>query len=285
VSAYALTVVLTRALAWPSAAASVGSAEKPAWTRGDFWEYSATETTLNGTLTLTYRDRVEVTGTGEVAAGSRTWPVYNITATFIVSSPWDSDSFEAFTWRRTSDLAVVRFEGLQGTVVSWYDPPIDTQWPLRIGSSWNGSTTEVSTLRGASSASYGFHVTEGGVRATPAGSFETLRIEREMTHDNDTSSEVTYYSPLVGNIVGEEWDGFLPELLLSAYRFTNAPTPVALALTTVALVTVLTTVVVVWLLRRRARKAPRPAPREDAQGPNPGSDPSTLKDGPRMPPP
>lgn len=240
---------------FPHRARAAEPAPKPEWTPGDFWAYGVSQPVPGGAITS--REWVNVTGEEDLVVAGHEWHVYNVTDVAAVASPLGSSTLTFRYWYRTSDLAEVLSSSAEYDFVGYEDPPVEVRWPLAVGAAWNGSSASHNRM-GAENATipfaYNYSVEDGGVRATPAGAFETLLLRRESTTANGTSVDRKYWSPLVGNevlIVRTT----TPDLPLTNYRFQRGPSPsVDVALWAgVLLVVAVAATAALWLVLRRLR--------------------------------
>ncbi len=248
-----IAILMSAVIPWFPSARAAGTAAKPNWAPGDFWEYRASQTIVGGTFT--YVDRVEVKDLENITVGADTWSAYNATETDTDTGPLGSSTICVRSWYRTTDLALIQVSACDLSFVSNTDPPQEIRWPLVVGASWNGTATQTNNFSGSVRVfpiTYNTTVEDGGVHATPAGTFDTLLVRTSTSSPNRTSEDLMYYSASVGNRVLLK-GGSTPDLLLTSFRFQQAPaTPEnILAWASIALVVALVVTAVVWYSRRR----------------------------------
>ena len=264
-------VVLVALLASSVPAAATQSA--PAWTTGDYWEYTVTGSSGSGTARVSVEERTSV------ALPGGTYPAFHVVVRSDLQAPNGSAvSDRNDFWIRDSDLGIVKRTG----VTSWgdpytvtYDPPLTTaDFPLEIGPyirSWGGTSTvrEEGNLNGTMTLDWdGWCAAEGRV-VVPAGAFAAATIWMPVYNPIYTyETSLARYSEAVGYYVLVEIEDRDSNVLvrqeLTAYRYSTATLrPLLVVGGLVAIVALVAASAVI--LRRRARRATRPSPRESAK--------------------
>lgn len=270
------SLALLTVLALAASGGARAAQNRPSWTTGDTWTYTATEGSTTITTVQTVAERTSV------AIGTRTYGVWHVITTDTAVFGGTSITVTEESWVQDEDLGVAKTVTdvlIVGEVTTTYDPPKSgAAFPLSSGKTWQGDTTQriVSSIANLTfSVSYTGSVIDERSVTVPAGTFSAAAI-RSPSSGNDYT--VTWYSEAVGNaVLIEDYTGgnLDSSRALTSYKYAAGAFGLILI---VAGVLVIAAVAVAALAlarrRRRARMPPGgypPMPPQAPPGPPPGT--------------
>lgn len=214
VLAAVILLVLVSVAFIPPASAST---EKPAWSVGNWWDYSITGQTyvpVNGSSThLKY----VVVGTDSISWLGTTYDTYHTKVWLNTTRGSTTISFPGDAWWRQSDLGLVRlrltgnltilFTQVTLEVTFTWAPPVTTQWPLTAGANWSATsvvTTETIINAGVPSwgnatASSNFSVGADETVTVAAGTFSATPVTE--TPSSGGGHSTSHHARDAGNTV------------------------------------------------------------------------------------
>jgi len=202
--------------------------QKPEWQVGDFWEYEMAIFYPNSNFSA--KGKLEIKEEKTITVNLTEYNVYEQIGSFNFTN---MDLNYAFYYNKSNlaELKLVAYSSSPGVtyhVEYTYDPPLDYDWPLKVGDSWQVETTET-VYDESNSSVFSEEITKNYecLRKTevniPAGSYNCYEV-KSWNEKDDKSKEylIEYYSTEVGNTVKQEQysnDSLHVSMILTSYKY------------------------------------------------------------------
>jgi hypothetical protein len=261
----------------------------PAWSIGDYWEYSGS-VDISGTM-YSVIVRLQVENKITLTIDTSDYESFNCTVTLAVSAGGTSFTLTSYIYLRTSDLAMVKtYQSFMGfTTVDTYNPPQETfQFPLSNGQTWSSTSTRNTTSGGShviSTLTNDFSVSGPTSVTVPAGTFNTFTVTQTPRGGGYPgkiyySDSIGYAAKLNGSVMGLSLTMGM-DLDLKSFKYQNASMGSLLIILIIIIVIVVVIVAILFaVMRSRQRRRgvyvqptysaygqPPPGPYQPPQGP------------------